>query len=352
MVDDRDERLRLVYEAARLFYVEKRSKSQIANKMGVSNTQATRYLKEAEANGIIKLSLTPPRIQSLEQKLISRFPCLKEIMVIPASGDHRFQLQKLGQIGAAYLDSQIDQLLAERPGKPLKIGLSGGNTVFELVQALPARVRDIEIYPAALIGRGPFIPEHIDPMVLISMLWNKSGRREKSAYYVTIPPFDKDRTPEEIVSNNEILKQHPKVGVVWQGMQRVDLLIASVGCFKTQGQRTLLNLLADIGITQATLERDGIVGDIAYSMLDADGNPHHPREAKGDLFITLGVKRLQEMAREYPKCRVVLIAGKDKEEGLLAALRGGACNVLICDDATAERVLSMDPSRPSENRLA
>jgi deoxyribonucleoside regulator len=347
-----EERLGIVYEAARLYYEEHLTKTQIANRLKVSNTQANRYLKEAMAASLVSIKLVPPRIKTLEFALTYRFKCLKEVIVVPLSGDARAQLARLGEVSASYFDTVISHIEVEQPGKRVRVCVSGGNTMYEVVRALPDKARNIEISPAALIGRGPFIPEHIDPLVLITDLWRKSGRPPKSAYYATVPPFD-NCPPAKIVKENEVLKKQPRVQTVWKKMHQFDVLFASIGCFKTAQPRTLLDLLADTGITHTTLERDGIVGDIAYSMLDENGNPKHPSQAKGELFITLGVKYLQTASRNYPRRRVVLIAGQGKEEGITAALRGGTCNVLIVDEAAAEKVLSLsaaDGPPPSGGR--
>lgn len=168
-------------------------------------------------------STSAPRIQELEKVLQARYCCLKEVSVIPTgSSDEEFQLQELGEAGASYFDGLLDLLHAQRPNRRVKVALSGGNTMYKVVQALEEKERNIEIYPAALVGRGPFIPEHIDPMVLISVLPNKSGRHKESAFYVTIQPFDRDRPPTSIVEDNETLKRTPKMSQVWEGMQKVD----------------------------------------------------------------------------------------------------------------------------------
>jgi deoxyribonucleoside regulator len=332
MADDR--RLKLLLNVARLFYVDKLTKTKIANMLQTSSTQISRLLREVEHERLVEFRLNPPRLNTLQENLIRRFECIREAVVVATSGDLRFQLSNLGAAAAVYFDEVVQS--------NQKVGISGGNTVYEMIRALPEKVRKIEIYPTALIGRGPFIPAHGDPMVLLNLLWEKSGRIPQSAYYATVPPFEKGSTPKSARVENEKLKKNSRIKEVWDGMHDVEILFASVGPVKrlsgdmTSGG-TLLKLLSDLSITEGWLEAEGVLGDISYSLMDKEGRSQSP---KWDFFITLGIEYLREMSAEYPRRRVVMIAGINKLEQLKAVLRGKLCNVLITDDLTAEALLS------------
>jgi deoxyribonucleoside regulator len=332
-MNDTDQRLSNLVEIARLFYEEKRSKTAIANQFKISGTHAARLLTEAEQLGLVEVRVRPPRLQGLQQALLLRYNCLREVIVIAVGGDSKRKLGMLGQVAAEYFDTSVE------PG--MKVGISGGNTIYEMITALPSRVRDVQLYPTALIGRGPFIPEHVDPMVLITLLWEKSGRTERSAYYVTIPPFDKGSKPAKVRRDNKILKTRPKVAEVWKGMQGVDIVFASVGLVRSgkeeapRGRASLLDLVADLGVTPQQLMKSGAIGDMSYALFDKDGKTR----VEWEYFITLGIDHFRLMAADYPRRRVVVIAGEKKQQALASILRGGLCNVLITDDTTAENLL-------------
>ncbi len=246
------------------------------------------------------------------------------------------------KVGAQYFDELVDQ----HPG--IKIGISGGNTIYAMIQALSRRERNMTTFPTALIGRGPLIPEHIDPMVLLSVLREKSGANPPRAYHVTLLPFEKGTRPVEVRAEYERLKKHQKVKEVWAGMQDVEAVFASVGAIHPSAEyvrkrgRTLLTLLSDLGIDEARLEKQGAVGDISYALFDEDGRTRSP---DWDFFMTLGVDFFRKMAGKYPQRRVVLIAGQYKESSLRACLRGALCNVLITDTSTAEKLLEGDDAQ-------
>jgi hypothetical protein len=212
----------------------------------------------------------------------------------------------------------------------------------EVVAALGTRARDIDIYPTALIARGPDLPDHMDQMIIIGDLWKKSGRVPKRAHYATLPPFDTGSDPDAVRRLNSGFKEMTKVNTVWERMCQVDAVFASLGAVEVPAEyretrgRTILDLLAEMTIDRGWLEEREIVGDISHSLFDVRGNPLKD----GDLFITLGISRIKAMASCYPSKLMVLIAGKYKEKALASALRGGLCNVLVTDDETATRLLS------------
>ncbi len=327
---------------AELYYERDMPQSEImrelkrSHNVHVSVMQVSRLLKEAKEQKLVRFVYNPPLIRRLELRLLSTFACLKEAIVIATGADFEFQLKMLGHRAAAYFEHFVKLKPRSR------IGISGGNTIYAMVDALQQRERDLIAYPTALIGRGPMLPEHIDPMVLLSFLRERCGG-QIPVCCTTVLPFEKGASPEAIREYNDKLKRkHEKVRLVWEGMQEVDAVFASVGevnppdIYVRKLGRTLVNLLADLNISKDSLQVAGAVGDMSYSLFDKQGKTKHP---DWDFFITLGVDFFRNMASHYPAKRVVLIAGRHKVESLRAALAGSLANVLITDSATAEALL-------------
>jgi len=334
-----DKRLKLLMDVAKMHYVDKLTKTEIANKIQTSSTHVGRLLQEAESKKVVQFTFTPPRLSGLQDQLIERFPFVTEAIVVGSGDDYEFQLQALGTAAAGY----FEQCVEAQAGA--KIGISGGRTLRAMVQALPRRQRDITLCPTALIGLGPFMPAHIDPMVLISLLWHKSGRPEHGAYCATILPFDpgpkKRRFKElrdEYRSHCDRQKNNSKVQFVLNEMHNVDIVFASLGPIPLPAEyrrgTTVLELLKDIEVTEDVLRNAGVVGDISYEFFDRDGNARED----WDFFLALGVEHYRKMSADSRK-KVVMIAGKYKVDALGALLRGKLCNVLITDSTTAEKLL-------------
>src|SRR5258708_11491947 len=139
-----------------------------------------------------------------------------------------------------------------------------------MIQALSRRERNMTTFPTALIGRGPLIPEHIDPMVLLSVLREKSGANPPRAYHVTLLPFEKGTRPVEVRAEYERLKKHQKVKEVWAGMQDVEAVFAGVGAIHPSAEygrkrgRTLRPLLSDLCIYEGRIDEQRAVREINY----------------------------------------------------------------------------------------
>jgi hypothetical protein len=213
-----------------------------------------------------------------------------------------------------------------------------------MINALPDQRRDIDIYPAAIIGRGPVIA-HIDPMILVTLLWAKSGREQGRAHYVTVLPPEKGSTREEVQKEyKQFHKTRKKVSELFEQMKDVDVVFASIGGLEVSSEYrsatsyATKNLLGEMSLTEEDLRAEGAVGDIAYSFFNEKGET----KPEWNFFLSLGVKHLKQIAAD-PNKRVVVVVGGYKIAALKAVLRGKLCNVLITDAQAAETVLDEKP---------
>lgn len=335
------QRSALRLEIARLYCDEGKTLADVTHELAradgieISTMEVSRILREAKDAGIVRFVFTPPESVDLGQRLVARYPCLRQAFVVAAGSSYSFQQRMLAQRAAQLFDDVVGQR------GTCKIGISGGNTMAEMVGALETKRRDIDIYPTALIARGPDLPDHMDQMLIIGELWKKSGQMQQRAHYATLPPFDTGWSYRKVKDMYQGFLKWRKVGRVWEGMRSVDVIFASVGAvetpeeYKATRKRTILNLLEEMTIDLEWLRARGAVGDVSHSLFDANGQGLR----EGDFFITLGVDRMRAMARDADKS-VVLVAGKYKEKALAAALTGGLCNILVTADETARELLT------------
>lgn len=333
-----EERIGLVYRVARLYHEEGLRKNKIAKVIGVTPPHVANLLKEAKERGIVKIKIELPHLTVLQEKLKSKFG-LRNVIVIPYEMDTPVLLKQLGQAAAQYFEKNVLE------GKSVALG--GGYLMYEMLAALPQRKRDIDIYPAAVIGRGPTI-DHIDPMILVALLWAKSERVPGRAHYVTVTTLDRLGTRSEIQKHYKLLRRRTLVRDLLEAMARVDFVFASIGALNPDDkyvaamQFASKNLLNEMKFDESEinkLRQDGVVGDIAYSFFNAEGRGT-PRY---DLAASLGTDALRTMS-EDPTKNVVVVVGDYKMEALRAVLRGKLCNVLITDAWAAAKLLeSIDP---------
>jgi DNA-binding transcriptional regulator LsrR (DeoR family) len=240
---------------------------------------------------------------------------------------------------------------------PLHVGISGGDTLFAVVNAIREEPRpDIHIHTTALIGWGEFErsseeskepPYHIDPITNATIFWNKAGRKAGRCHYATVPPLSgsgKNRPRSELERLYEIRPIRKTV----DAMKPIRVAFAGLGIFspltrqdENKSQLTVATLLPDVAPTK---ELGAVVGDMSYTLFDKDGRSR----PEWEFFLTAGfgegrsgLRFYQDMVlSESPRKYVIVIAGMRKHSVLLPALRQKFFNVWITDAESAISVLA------------
>ena len=325
-------RYELLYEVTRRFYLEGQSKTAIGAQLGLSSTHIARLIEEARDLGFVSIQYHWPRMSKPAFELKQKYPFLREVIVIATSVDYAPQQGALAEQASLYFEERVN------PGA--KVGLSGGQTVFEMIKALPERSREIQIVPSAVLARGDRVVRHIDPIVSVTLLWAKSGLKEGALSFLTVTPLERTKRRLALKDVRNYINELSRLGRVermCKSMAEVDFLFASVREIGSQSDdpemgAMAIDLLSDIGITARDLK--GAVADINYSFIDAEGNSR----SDWRLFLSLHSEDLRRMAAD-PGKRIVVTAGDRKHEALRAALRGKLFNVLITNERTAVALL-------------
>lgn len=327
---DVDERLRQVLKVAHLFYEKEMTKTDISHEIRASTTQVARLLEEAREQGYVQIEFSPPTLYDLGEQLKARFDWLRDAVVVSYADDLAFLRRMLGKAAAQYFEAAVPD------GATVAIG--GGDTMYEMVMALPREERNVFLVPAAIIDSGPVLT-HIDPIVLLTLLWVRSGRRPGHAHFATGLPLNKPLSRQKIKEEYEEFCKRKAVQEVLAEMKRVDIVFASLGCLKADADYEKLSprphkyLLENLRLTEATLIREGAIGDINYSFFDEAGRT----TPDWNVFPAIGVDRVKEMVKANK--RVVVATGRYKLPSLKAALKGKLFNVLITDEVAARELL-------------
>jgi deoxyribonucleoside regulator len=328
-----DERLRQVLKVAHLFYEEEMTKTDISHEIRASTTQVARLLAEAREQGYVRIEFRPPRLYDLGERLKGKFAWLREAIVISYAEDLSFLRRMLGQAAAEYFAASVPS--------GARVALGGGDTMYEMVMALPREERDISLVPTAIIDTGPVLT-HIDPTVLLTILWARSGRRPGRAHFATGLPPNKPLSRQKIKEEYEEFCRRRAVQAVLAEMKRADFMFASLGCLRPDPDYAQLAprphqyLLENLRLTEAALIKEGVVGDLNYSFFDERGQT----APDWNIFPSLGVDQTREMVKA--KKQVVVAVGRYKLPALKAALKGRLFNVLITDEMAARDLLSSE----------
>lgn len=310
-----DERLA---EIASWYYEEGLDQAAIARRLGCSRSMVSRYLKEARDRGLVEIRIrhplkTDPHLANALQRAFS----LKEALVLahPPS-DSRGLLRRLGELGARVLRQRL------RPG--IRIGVSWGTAVYEVVRAMPETpVPDAQVVQIiGALGTG-------DPMIDGPELarW-LAEKLEAPVRHLHAPLL----VESEAVA--QALRQERAIAETLAMARKVHLALIGIGSVDPA-----LSSLRRAGyLTEAELEAlraAGAVGDVLARVLDAEGRPL-------DLPFNRRVVGLEPEALRRIPTVIAVAGGLAKAPAIRAALRGGYVDVLVTDAAAAAAVLTLE----------
>lgn len=310
-----DERLAQI---ASWYYEEGLDQAAIARRLGCSRSMVSRYLKEARARGLVEIRVRHPlKTDPLRaQALQAAFPLREAWVLADPPADPRVLLRRLGELGARAVQERL------RPG--IRIGVSWGTAVYEVVRALPARpikgAQVVQIIGA--LGTG-------DPMIDGPELarW-LAEKLEAPVRHLHAPLL----VESEAVAR--ALQQERAIAETLALARKVHLALIGIGSVDPR-----LSSLRRAGyLTEAELEAlraAGAVGDVLARALDAAGNLlDHPFNRR-----VVGLE--PEALRRIPTV-IAVAGGAAKAPAIRAALRGGYVGVLVTDAEAADAVLALE----------
>ena len=315
---DTQDRLQLLATIADLYYVEKRSQAEIADRYEYSRPTISRMLAEAHDKGLVEIRINYPlhRMVEMEAALRNRFGLAFVNVADRSSLDYARMLRLIGRLGAAY----FDQL--PTPGI---IGVSWGTAVYEVVTSMQRRrvpgVRVVQM----IGGVGDGAPHTDGPEVARLFAQALGGQHT----LLSAPLVVSSRQMRD-----ELMESRQVRDVLGLAME-ADYALVGIG--SVDKERSSLVRAGYLSVAEmAALEAAGAVGDVcgihfdaAGRILDADVNERR---------VGVDLVSLADSA-----CTVVGVAGgKVKAAAILGALRAGFLDVLITDSNAAQAILEMD----------
>ncbi len=300
----------LMYEAATLYYDKKLTQQEIAVKMQLSRQTVSRLLNDALRENVVEIKIHNPQRerQFLEGQICDAFGI--DTCVVCSAGSDNGEIRRTMTVRAA-----IDYLLPIIKKGNLKIGVSWGRTVRELIQTLPetATVGNT-VFP--LFGATENEKDYFSSNELARNLADKLGANLKQAWFPYKPESEADY---------HLLKQlsyYQKMQAMWDS---ADLAILGIG------NTEILEIFGrTFGYSQ--IHRQAI-GDVATNFFDANG-----------AFVNLYENTLCASAENIRNIKrsVAIASGTEKAAAIAAALRTGAIDILITDEQTAREILKTE----------
>lgn len=302
-----------------LYHEERLSQPEISVRLNLSQARVSRYLKQAEQNGIIRTTVVQPYgiYVGLEKALEEKYG-LQEVVVAEHIEGTALK-NALGSAAATYLETTLSA--------SDYVGLSSwSQTLLATVEAMRTRPRKVVNEVIQLIG-GVGSPEaQIQASRLCSHLAELTSA---TPIYLAAPGI---AATKEVKRAFESDKEITKTIISWS---RATTLILGIGAFPASP------LLAASGNSidkneEIQLKKDGAVGEICLRYFDKDGHPMNPNIE--DRVISIDFKTMQQVPR-----RIGIAGGVVKLNAIRGAILGGWINTLITDSEVAR--LLLEPPR-------
>lgn len=308
--------LRLMTKVARLYYEQGMRQAEIAAQLDLSQSRVSRLLKQAEKEGIVRITVAVPQgfHAELEDRLQVLYGLREAVVVDCERDDDQEALRAIGAAAAAYLETTLTA------GEILGIS-SWSETLLAMLDNMhPSAQPGAEAVVQILGGSGnPAAEGHATRL---------TGRLAQlvggEARFLPAPGVVGSR------ESRRALLDDPFVAAAMRWMEEITLAIVGIGAL------TPSKLLAASGnvFTAAELqelEDLGAVGDICLRFFDADGVP--VASPLDERVIGLDLEQIKR-----PRRTLALAGGPRKFSAIQGALRGRFVNVLITDRFTAERL--------------
>lgn len=308
----------VIVRAARLYYEQGCSQTEIAAELGLSRSNVSRILSQARERGIVEITIhdpdgPPQRDAALEAALRSAFS-LQAVQVV--SAPRTPGIEAVARAGATLLEQ-----LAPQVGS---IGVSWGQTVQSTVAALPAhRLRPApRVLP--LVGGHSALDELDAGESVLRTLADRLGARPEMLY-----------APAVLESGTAAatLRAESSIGSVLEAAAQVELALVGIGSVGVHSSSRIVELMALDAAEQERFFAQRPVGDVCGRFVDASGVPLGAPTDQRVLAVTFS-----ELLR-IPQVLGVA-AGAEKAAGLTGVLRSGAIHTLVVDTELARAVLA------------
>jgi DNA-binding transcriptional regulator LsrR (DeoR family) len=288
------------------YYLENRSKVEIAASYDVSRFQVARLLAEARERGIVEIKVHfPSRVSAADIRRIESVLGIGEVIVADTTGDVIQARGILAKAAAAEVSRQ-----APADGT---LGISWSRTLdvaSRLVRELPRC--DIVQLAGALPAEGDS-----NPLELIQRLGHLSGGL---TWPLWAPLVVEDPTTAAG------LRRQPEIAGALAKADSLDLAVVAIGAWKP-GTSTVWER-ADAEVREAAVEA-GAVAECSGRLLNAAGVP--VESGLDEQIIAVTIKQLQRT----PKV-IAVAQGEARAEAVLAVAKAGFVTTLIVDAPLAQ----------------
>ncbi|GAA1894628.1 sugar-binding domain-containing protein [Streptomyces sodiiphilus] len=311
---------------ARRFYLEGKSKIQIADEFGVSRFKVARVLESAVEHELVRIEIRVPAELDADRSdaLRARYG-LRHVVVVESpseSQDDTSDPENLGEVAA--------DLLGELVTEGDVLGLAWGRSTIHMAAALrelpPCTVVQLTgVYDAGTAERGS-----------VEAVRRAAAVSGGAAHPIYAPMLLPDP------ATAAALRGQTGIAGAFEYFDRVTIAAVSIGSWEP-GISTVHDMLSPE--ERAHYASLGVAAEMSAHLFDADGR--RIGRDLGERCITVEADRL----RRVPEV-VAIAGGRRKADAIAAVLRSGLVTSLVTDTAAAAHLLTAAPGpRPALERV-
>jgi DNA-binding transcriptional regulator LsrR (DeoR family) len=319
----------LVTRIAWLYYKEKLTQQQIAERVFLSRQKVQRLLEKARDLEVIQFTVKHPfvNLMSVETEIRQHYG-LRDAVVVPSNtSDRAGRTRAIAIAGAGYLERKLASL------QRCTLGIGWGNTTASLADYFEPKTVNGHFEIVSLIG-NLMLNVSMNPYIMAE----KMARKLHAPFYsIWAPAIAQTRERAEVFKSEPWIKEVLDIG------RRADIILISIGEASESASLFKMGYLS-----QADLRRlisKGAVGDILCRYFDAQG------QFVDDNVLDRVIGIPTEVFTDERKLIVGVAGGEDKVPAIRAALLKRYINVLITDEATAMALMRKEQSgKPDEGK--
>jgi DNA-binding transcriptional regulator LsrR (DeoR family) len=311
-----DEQLAL--RACRLFFLEERTKQEIAKQLGVSRFKVSRLIDSARASGLVRIQITEPGADTELGAQVAAALSLKEASVVSRGGDDA--IVAVGHAAA--------RLIADRLAPGDVLGIAWGRAVYQVVSALESITVPRPVDVVQLAGGVDGLEF---PLNAIGLAAKAAERFAGRLYAMHAPAF------VDSPAAHRALMRERSVAETISMFRRVNVAVVGIGSWQRVVDSSLYRTGSLPPTVMQRLKGRDICGDVFSRFLDRQG-----RIVTDTDKLAIAPTRVEVEAMHL---RVGVAAGTGKVEAIRAAVRSGLVNALVTDRATAGALIKLSKAR-------
>jgi dihydroxyacetone kinase len=310
--------------AAELYFEQSLSQQQIARVMECSVATVSRLIAAAQAEGIVRIQIQRrgERVPELAKALCRVFG-LREAVVVKSTGTSEGDLKAVGEAAAELLLAVVEP--------HAKIGVTWGQTLFHMVQALyshdrePMRMAGVEVLQlSGALGQGN--PEIDGPQLALRL----------ADYFGGVCRLVPAPALVDNVELRQMLERQWQVAAALVRASNPDIVIQGIGCLEpalcSLQRAGYLDDVARLAAIEA-----GAVGHLSARMIDKYG-----KEIDGFCERVIAVP---VAAVRRARTSIGISASTAKVPAVLAAMRAKYFNTIVIDEESSRQVLELERER-------